>query len=215
MTKPRTVHGPSYTSRTRPKDKLSRRLGENLWGADKAAVNKRPVGPGQHGARRKKLTDYGVQMREKQKLKGYYANIGERQFRNIYEKAARMKGDTSELLIGLLESRLDTVIYRLNIVPTLFAARQLINHKHIMVNGKIVNIASFTCEPGDVIELREKSKGMALAIESVGKMARQVPEYLTFEPAAFKGTFVRLPVLDDVPYPVQMNPNLVVEFYSR
>jgi small subunit ribosomal protein S4 len=215
MTKLKTVNTPSYTKRTQPKDRMGRRLGENLWGNDKAAVNKRPVGPGQHGARRRKLTDYGVQLREKQKLRGYYANIGERQMRKIFQQAIRRKGDTSEQLVGLLESRLDTIVYRLNLASTLFQARQLINHKHLTVNGKVVNIASYVCEPGDVIELREKARAMAVVMESVQKMARQVPEYLSFDPGAFKGSYIRQPVLDDVPYPVQMNPNLVVEFYSR
>lgn len=215
MTKPAHNTGPRHNRRTGPKDKLSRRLGENLWGKDKAAVNKRPVGPGQHGARRKKLTDFGLQLREKQKLKGYYANITERQFRKIFAEAMRRKGDTGENLIGLLELRLDTVVYRMNLAASMFAARQMVSHRHVMVNGKVVNVASYRCNANDVIELREKSKAVAQTMESVNKMERQVPEYLTFEPAAFKGTVVRQPVLDDVPFPVQMNPNLVVEFYNR
>ncbi|PIZ31353.1 MAG: 30S ribosomal protein S4 [Alphaproteobacteria bacterium CG_4_10_14_0_8_um_filter_53_9] len=215
MTKTKTVLTKSTTPRTQPKDKLSRRLGENLWGITKAAVVKRPTGPGQHGARRKKLTDFGIQLREKQKLKGYYANMGERQFRGVFAEAIRRKGDTSENLIGLLESRLDAVVYRLNLVPTMHMARQVISHKHILVNGKVLNIASYRCMPGDTIELREKARSIPAIMGSVASIERQVPEYLTFDPSAFKGTFVRLPVLDDVPYPVQMNPNLVVEFYSR
>lgn len=215
MTKPATKLSPSHNKRTGPKDKLARRLGENLHGTDKAAVNKRPTGPGQHGARRKKVTDYGVQLREKQKIKGYYTNIGERQFRKIFAEAGRREGDTSENLIGLLESRLDAIIYRLNIAPSMYAARQIVSHRHIMVNGKVVNIASYQCQPGDAIELREKARGIPQIMECVQKMARQVPDYLTFDPSAHKGTVVRLPVLDDVPYPVQMNPNLVVEFYNR
>jgi small subunit ribosomal protein S4 len=206
---------PSHNRRTAPKGKATRVFGENLWGAAKAPVNKRSNNPGQHGGRRKKLTDYGIQLREKQKLKTYYGGMTERQFFNIYAEAARRKGDTSENLIGLLESRLDALLYRLNVAPSIFAARQLINHKHVLVNGKVVNIASYRCEPNDVVELREKSRGIPQVAESVQKMERQVPEYLTFTPAEFKGTFVRLPVLDDVPYPVQMNPNLVVEFYNR
>ena len=215
MTKQKTVHTPSANKRGTPKDKLSRRLGENLWGEDKAAVNKRPTGPGQHGARRKKMTDFGIQLREKQKIRGYYANIGERQFRKIFAEAVRRKGDTSENLIGLLESRLDTVVYRLNLAPSMQAARQLVSHGHVLVDGKIVTISSYVVDAGQTIELREKAKAMPQVMESVAKLARQVPEYLSFEPAAFKGSFIRMPVLDDVPYPVQMNPNLVVEFYNR
>lgn len=206
---------PSHNRRTAPKGKKTRVYGENLWGSAKAPVNKRSNNPGQHGGRRKKLTDYGIQLREKQKMKAYYGGLTERQFHKIYVEAARRKGDTSETLIGLLESRLDALLYRLNIAPSIFAARQLVNHKHVMVNGKVVNVASYRCDPTDTIELREKSRGIPQVAESVTKMERQVPEYLTFTPAEFKGTLVRLPVLDDVPYPVQMNPNLVVEFYNR
>ena len=206
---------PSHNRRTAPKGKQTRVFGENLWGATKAPVVKRSNNPGQHGGRRKKLTDYGIQLREKQKMKAYYGSITERQFHKVYVEAARRKGDTSENLIGLLESRLDALLYRLNLAPSIFAARQLINHKHVMVNGKVVSIASYRCEPNDTVELREKSRAIPQVAESVAKMERQVPEYLTFTPAEFKGTLVRLPVLDDVPYPVQMNPNLVVEFYNR
>lgn len=206
---------PSHSRRTAPKGKTTRIFGENLWGKDKAPVAKRPTNPGQHGGRRKKMTDYGIQLREKQKMKAYYGGISERQFHKIYVEAARRKGDTSENLVGLLESRLDAIVYRLNLVPSIFSAKQFISHKHITVNGNVVNIPSYRCSPGDVIELREKSRSVPQAAESVAKMERQVPEYLTFTPAEFKGSFVRLPVLDDVPYPVQMNPNLVVEFYNR
>jgi small subunit ribosomal protein S4 len=197
------------------KYKICRRLGENLWGRDKCPTNTKPTGPGQHGARRKKLTDYGIQLREKQKIKGYYGSISEKQFVRTFKEAVRRKGDTSENLIGLLESRLDAIVYRLNFVPTVFAARQLVNHKHVTVNGKVVNIPSYRCRPGDVIEVREKSRKIAIVMGAVEKMEREVPAYLALEPSEFKGTFNRLPVMDEVPYPVQMNPNLVVEFYSR
>lgn len=203
------------STRTVSKYKICRRLGENLWGRDKCPTNKRQSGPGMHGARRKKLTDFGIQLREKQKLKGYYGNVSEKQFRRIFDEAVRRKGDTSENLIGLLEARLDAVVYRLNFVATPFAARQLVNHKHVLVNGKCVNIPSFRCKPGDIIELREKAQGIPQVIESVEKLEREIPEYMSLEPKAFKGTYIRMPQLDDVPYPVQMNPNLVVEFYSR
>lgn len=201
--------------RTEPKYKICRQMGENLWGRDKCPSAKRPTGPGQHGARRKKMTDYGIQLREKQKLKGYYANITEKQFRIIFAEATRRKGDSSENLIGLLESRLDAIVYRLNFVATPFAARQLVNHKHVLVNGKVVNIPSYRCRPGDIISLREKAQAIPQVMEAMEKMERQVPEYLTLDPKSFTGSYVRIPMLDDVPYPVQMNPNLVVEFYSR
>lgn len=201
--------------RSHSKYKICRRLGENLWGRDKCPTNTNATAPGQHGARRKKLTDYGIQLREKQKLKGYYGNVSEKQFLRTFKEAVRRKGDTSENLIGLLESRLDAVVYRMNLVPTVFAARQLVNHKHVLVNGQVVNIPSYRCKAGDVIELRERSRQIPVVMEAVNKMERAVPEYLSFEPQSFKATVVRIPTLEEVPYPVQMNPNLVVEFYSR
>lgn len=203
------------STRRIPKHKISRRLGENLWGTDKCPTNTNQAGPGQHGARRRKLTDYGIQLREKQKLKGYYGNIGEKQFRNIFAEATRRRGDTSENLIGLLESRLDAIVYRLNFAPTVFASRQFINHKHVLVNGKVVNIPSYRCKVGDVIEVREKSRNVPVIVESVERMIREVPDYMNMDPKNMKGTYVRVPSLEEVPYPVQMNPNLVVEFYSR
>lgn len=201
--------------RQHSKYKLARRLGENLWGRDKCPTNTNPAAPGQHGLRRKKLTDYGIQLREKQKIKGYYGDVSEKQFRTIYEKASRMKGDKSENFIRLLESRLDAIVYRLNFVPTVFAARQFVNHKHVLVNGKIVNIPSYRCKPGDVIEVRERSRNIPIVIEALDKKEREIPDYLTLDGASFKGTYNRLPEVDEVPYPVQMNPNLVIEFYSR
>ncbi|MCP4354446.1 MAG: 30S ribosomal protein S4 [Proteobacteria bacterium] len=196
-----------------PKSKICRRLGENLWGKDNCPTNTRASGPGMHGARRGRLTDYGVQFREKQKLKGYYGNISEKQFVNIYKEASRRKGDKSENLIKILESRLDAIVYRLNFVPTVFAARQFINHKHVTVNGKVVNVASYRCKIGDVIEVREKSRSIPVTAEAVEKAERELPDYLTAD--KFKGTFNRLPEFDEVPYPVQMNPHLIIEFYSR
>jgi ribosomal protein S4, bacterial/organelle type len=197
------------------KYKICRQMGENLWGRDKCPTNKRPTGPGMHGARRKKLTDYGIQLREKQKLKGYYGNVTEKQFHRTYVEATRRKGDTSENLIGLLESRLDALVYRMNLAPTVFAARQLVSHKHITVNGKIVNIPSYRCKPGDIITVRQKARAMNLIMEAQAKQEREIPEYISYDPTQMTGSYVRVPVLDDVPYPVQMNPNLVVEFYSR
>lgn len=205
----------SDNRRTISKYKISRRMGENLWGRDKCPTNTNPAGPGQHGGRRKKLTDFGIQLREKQKLKGYYGNITEKQFRRIFAEASRRKGDKSENLIQLLECRLDAIVYRLNFVPTVFAARQLVNHKHVTVNGKIVNIPSYRCQAGDVVEVRERARTIPMVMEASEKMERELPEYLTSEAKSFKGTFNRLPGSEEVPYPVQMNPNLVVEFYSR
>ncbi len=203
------------SKRQESKYKIDRRLGVNLWGRAKSPLNKREYGPGQHGQRRKKPSDYGLQLMAKQKLKGYYANIGEKQFRKIYQEAVRRKGDTGENLIGLLERRLDAVVYRMKFVPTPFAARQIINHGHILVNGRRVNIPSFQVKVGDVIEVRQKSKQMALVLEAVASGERDIPDYLNVDTSALKGSFVRVPLLADVPYPVQMEPNLVIEFYSR
>jgi small subunit ribosomal protein S4 len=201
--------------RIQSKHKIDRRLGENLWGRPKSPYNTRQTGPGMHGARRGKPTDYGTQLKAKQKLKGYYGNIGERQFRRYYKEAARLRGDTGQNLIGLLERRLDAVIYRAQFVPTVFAARQFINHKHVSVNGKTVNIASYLVKAGDVIEIREASRQIPVILEATQKPEREVPEYIQADAKAMKATFLRTPKLDEVPYPVQMEPHLVVEFYSR
>lgn len=204
------------TKRLDCKYKISRRLGASLWGNAKDPFNKRAYAPGQHGqAKRKKTSDYGTQLREKQKLRGYYGNITERQFRNIYKEALRRKGDTGENLIGLLESRLDTVVYRLGLVATPFAARQLVSHGHVRINGKKANIPSMLVKEGDVIELKEKSKQLAVVLEMIQNPERSVPEYLEFDNTEMKAKFVRVPKLAEVPYPVMMQPNFVIEYYSR
>ena len=204
------------TKRAEAKYKIDRRMGQNIWGRPKSPVNRREYGPGQHGQRRKqKLSDFGVQLRAKQKLKGYYGNISERQFKNIYQEAVRRTGDSSEHLVGLLESRLDAVVYRAKFVPTVFAARQFVNHGHITVNGKRVTIASFRCKPGDVVAVKDASKQLGLVLEATQLAERDVPDYIDADHNKMAATFVRRPGLADVPYPVQMEPHLVVEFYSR
>jgi small subunit ribosomal protein S4 len=204
------------SKRVSAKHKIDRRLGENIWGRPKSPVNKREYGPGQHGQRRAgKVSDYGIQLRAKQKLKGYYASINERQFKAIYKLAAKLKGDTSENLIGLLERRLDAIVYRAKFVPTVFAARQLVNHGHVSVNGRRVNIGSAKCQPGDVIEVRGKAKAMPLVLEAAQSPERDVPDYIDVDHSKMTATFMRIPLLADVPYAVIMEPNLVVEFYSR
>jgi small subunit ribosomal protein S4 len=204
------------SKRESSKYKIDRRMGENIWGRPKSPVNRREYGPGQHGQRRKgKLSDFGVQLRAKQKLKGYYGEIREKQFRKVYDEANRRKGDTSENLIGLLESRLDAVVYRAKFVPTVFAARQFVNHGHVSVNGVRTNVPSFRCKPGDVIEVRQKSKEMIMVLEAVQLAERDVPDYIDADHSKMTATFTRVPAFSDVPYPVQMEPNLVVEFYSR
>ena len=202
--------------REQAKYKIDRRMGENIWGRPKSPVNRRDYGPGQHGQRRKgKLSDFGLQLRAKQKLKGYYGNISEKQFRRIYGEAVRLKGDTSENLIGLLERRLDAMIYRAKFVPTVFAARQFVNHGHVTVNGKKVNIPSYRCKVGDVVAVKESSKQLIMVIEATGLAEREVPEYVEADHNKMAASLVRIPTLSDVPYPVMMEPNLVVEFYSR
>ena len=197
------------------KYKIDRRMGENLWGRPKSPVNQRSYGPGQHGQRRKsKVSDFGVQLRAKQKLKGYYGNITEKQFVRIYEDAASRKGNTSENLIALLESRLDTVVYRAKFVPTVWASRQFVNHGHVMVNGKRVNIASYRCKPGDVIEVRERSRNMALVLEAQQSSERDVPDYIELDTKSLSAKFIRAPELAEVPFAVKMEPNLVVEYYA-
>ena len=197
------------------KYKISRRLGESLWGRAKDPVNRRAYRPGQHGQAKKKVSDFGSQLLAKQKLRGYYGNLTEKQFSKVYKEAIRQKGDTSENLVGLLERRLDAVIYRMCVVPTVFASRQIVNHGHVKVNGKRVNIPSYLVKAGDVIELKDKSKQMLLVLESLQSPERDVPDYLDMDVKEVKATFVRVPKLAEIPYPVKMEPNLVVEFYSR
>ena len=203
------------SKRVRAKYKIDRRLRVNLWGRPKSPFNKREYGPGLHGQRRKKPSDFGLQLQAKQKLKGYYGNIGERQFRRYFQKANNTKGDTSENLVGLLERRLDAVIYRMKFVPTVFAARQFVSHGHIRVNGKRVNIPSYTVKEGDVIEVKDKSREVPMVLDAVASPERDVPDYMDVDHNKMRGTFTRQPLLADIPYPVQMEPNLVVEYYSR
>ncbi len=204
------------TKRIEAKHKLDRRMGQNIWGRPKSPVNRREYGPGQHGQRRKgKLSDFGVQLRAKQKLKGYYANISEKQFRAIYDEAVRQKGDSGANLIGLLERRLDAVVYRAKFTPTFFAARQFVNHGHIKVNGRRVNIPSFQVKVGDVVEVKEKSKQLAMVLEATGLAERDVPDYVETDHNKMTARLARIPAPTEVPYPVQMEPHLVVEFYSR
>lgn len=203
------------SKRTASKYKIDRRLGVNLWGRAKSPINNRDYPPGQHGQRRRKPTDYGIQLMAKQKLKGYYGDVSEKQFRKYYAEAVRRKGDTSENLIGILERRLDAVVYRMKFVPTVFAARQFVNHGHVLVNGKKVNIPSYMVREGDVIEVKEKSQSMALVLEAIESVEREHPDYIEVDTRKFKGSFLRTPKLADVPYPASMEPNLVVEFYSR
>ena len=197
------------------KYKLDRRMGENIWGRPKSPINTRAYGPGQHGQRRKqKVSDFGLQLRAKQKLKGYYGNLTEKQFAKTYDEASRRKGNTSENLIALLESRLDAIVYRAKFVPTPFAARQFVNHGHVQVNGKRVNIASYRVSPGDVVSVRERSKNMALVLEALQSAERETPDYIEMDVKGMTAKYIRLPELAEVPYPVKMEPNLVVEFYA-
>ena len=203
------------SSRTRSKYKINRRLGCNLWGRPKSPFNRREYGPGEHGQRRRKPSDFGTQLQAKQKLKGYYGNIGEKQFRRYYKEALRRRGDTGENLIELLERRLDAVIYRLKFVPTVFSARQFVSHGHIRVNGKRVTIPSFQVKDGDSVELKKKSQDLPIVLDSLQSPERDIPDYLEIDLDKLRGKFVRGPKLADVPYPVKMEPNLVIEFYSR
>ena len=203
------------SKRRNAKYKLDRRVGENVWGRPKSPVNSRQSRPGQHGARRtSKPSDFGLQLMAKQKLKGFYGDLTEKQFRQVYDEAARRRGNTAELLVGLLESRLDTVVYRAKFVPTGFAARQFVNHGHVTVNGIRANIASMMIRPGDVIEVRERSRNMALVIEAMGSAERDIPDYLEVDAKAMTAKFVRMPALGEIPYAAKMEPNLVVEYYS-
>ena len=204
------------TKRAEAKYKIDRRLGQNIWGRPKSPVNRREYGPGQHGQRRKgKPTDFGTQLKAKQKMKGYYGNISERQFRKYYAEAIRQKGDSSQNLVGLLERRLDAVVYRCKFVPTVFAARQFVNHGHVRVNGRRVNIPSYQVKVGDAIEVKDASKQMIVVLEAVQLAERDVPDYFDVDHSKMTAKMTRVPGLTEVPYPVHMEPNLVIEFYSR
>ncbi len=203
------------TKRLNSKYKIDRRMGENIWGRPKSPVNKRESGPGMHGAARKqKTSDYGLQLKAKQKLKGYYGNITEKHFEKIYDDAISQRGNSAENLIGLLESRLDAIVYRAKFVPTVFSARQFVNHGHVKVNGRRTNIPSYRCKPGDVIEVQDKAKNMALVLEALQSAERDIPDYIDVDPKKMTATYVRVPELAEVPYAAKMEPNLVVEFYS-
>ncbi|HZC17930.1 MAG TPA: 30S ribosomal protein S4 [Caulobacteraceae bacterium] len=203
------------SKRQSAKYKIDRRMGENIWGRPKSPVNQRSYGPGQHGQRRRqKISDFGLQLRAKQKLKGYYGNLTEKQFAGTYKDAAKKRGNTAEILIGLLESRLDAVVYRAKFVPTVFAARQFVNHGHVLVNGKRVNIASYRVKPNDVVSVRERSRNMALVLEAIQSAERDVPDYLEVDGKGLSAKVIRTPELAEVPYPVKMEPNLIVEFYA-
>lgn len=204
------------TKRSEAKYKLDRRMGENIWGRPKSPVNRREYGPGQHGQRRKgKLSDYGVQLRAKQKLRGYYANITEKQFRRIYDEAIRMKGDSGANMIGLLEQRLDALIYRAKFVPTVWAARQFVSHGHVKVNGRRVTIPSYRVKVGELVELKDASKQLALVLEATHLAERDVPDYIEVDHTKMTAKLARIPQLNEVPYAVMMEPHLVVEYYSR
>ncbi len=204
------------SKRIAAKYKISRRLGVNLWGRAKDPINRRDYAPGQHGQnRRRKTSDFGLQLKAKQKLKGYYGNITEKQFRRTYEEATRRRGDTSENLIGLLESRLDAFVYRMGVVPTVFAARQFVNHGHILVNGKRVTIPSYRLQPGEEVSVRESSRQIPMVLEAMANPERTAPEYMDFNEKTLSAKYTRIPQLAEVPYPVMMEPNLVIEFYSR
>jgi len=204
------------TKRTAAKYKIDRRMGENIWGRPKSPFNRREYGPGQHGqARKGKLSDFGLQLRAKQKLKGYYGDLTEKQFRRVFSDADRMKGDTGENLIGLLERRLDAVVYRAKFVPTVFAARQFVNHGHVTVNGKRVNIPSYRVKEGDVTEVRDRSKQMTVLLEAVQLAERDVPDYIEADHSKMTATFVRTPGLGDVPYPVVLDRNLGIEYCAQ
>ena len=204
------------TKRLASKHKVDRRLKVNLWGRPKSPFNSRNYPPGQHGkAKKGKLSDYGTQLEAKQKMKFYYGNMNERQFRNVYRKARQKKGNTTENLVGFLERRLDTVAYRAKFAITVFSARQLINHGHIKVNGKKVNIPSYLVKAEDTIEIKDKSKDIVTIVGALVSKEREVPDYIQMDEKNKKATLIRIPKFSEVPYPVIMEPNLVIEYYSR
>jgi len=202
------------TKRHEAKYKIDRRMGQNVWGRPKSPINHREYGPGQHGQRRKgKLSDYGVQLRAKQKLRGYYGNVSERQFRSIYAEARRLKGDTGAHMIGLLERRLDAMIYRAKFVPTVFAARQFVSHGHISVNGRRGPVPSYRLRLNDVVEVREKSRSMIVVRHNIDTIDRSVPPWLEKSGEGLVATVRDLPLREHIAVPVR--ESLIVELYSK
>ena len=202
------------SKRSEPHYKIDRRLGCNLWGRPKSPFNKREYGPGEHGQRRGKVSDFGIQLRAKQKLKGYYGNLSEKQFRSYYKKAAASKGVTGENPFVILESRLDNVIYRMGFASTRAEARQLVSHKAIMVNGVVVNVPSCTVKEGDNVQVREKAKKQERIIESLNtNFSRGICDWVEVLQEEMKGTFTRLPQRTELS--LDIDESKVVEFYSR
>lgn len=204
------------TKRIQAKHKIERRYGVILWGQESSPAHKRNHPPGQHGTKgARKLTEYGKQLASKQKLRGYYGNITEKQFRNIYKEACRLRGDTGEKLLELLERRLDAIVYRLKFAPTVFAARQLVNHRHILVNGRCLNIGSCRLKDGDVVSLCDSMRQNAVVIAAMASKERDIPEYLEFNRSHFSGKLLNTPDPAKIPYPIQMNVTSVIEYYAR
>lgn len=204
------------TKIVKAKYKVSRRLGSSIWGDEKDPFHTKNYRPGQHGpGTRGKVSDYGLHLNAKQMVKNHYGRVTETQFRNIFKLASKMKGNTAENFAGLLEQRLDMVVYRMNFAPTIFAARQLVSHCHVRLNGKKVNIASQRVQIGDVIEIKDNSKDITKIMESIQKLSRPVPEYLAIDPAKMSGQLVRIPMISDIPYPFQPNFGKIVEYYSH
>jgi len=201
---------------TTPKGKLVRKFGENIFGNPKydRLLNRKPYKSGQHGqGRRSKLSNYGVQLQEKQKIKFMYGLL-EKQFRLTFEKAEKMKGETGTNMLQLLESRLDNVVYRLGFAPSRPSGRQMVSHKHFLVNNKVVNIPSYIVNPGDVIEVRKKSKKMDIILDAMRRIKGDMDlPWLGLDKAKMRGTFVAVPNRDEMQLTV--NEQLVVELYSK
>ncbi len=197
---------------TGPKSKIARKFGEPIFGPDKVLAKKN-YPPGQHGnTRRRKTSEYGIQLREKQRAK-YTYGVLEKQFRLTFEKAARSRGITGEVLLQLLESRLDNVVYRLGIAPTRAAARQLVSHKHITVDGKVVNIPSYTIKAGQIIGIREKSKSLEVISNALTGFNHSKYPWLEWESSSLNGKFLHIPERDDIPENIK--EQLIVELYSK
>lgn len=204
------------TKVVKAKYKASRRLGTSIWGDDKDPFHTKNYRPGQHGPTgRVKTSDYGVHLQAKQTVKAHYGRITEKQFRNIFALANKMKGNTAENFAGLLEKRLDMVIYRMNLAPTIFAARQLVSHDNVKLNGKKVNIPGQRLKEGDKVELKDSAKQITVYMESAQKQKRTVPEYLSVDPGAMSGVFIRTPMILDIPYPFEANFGKIIEYYSH
>lgn len=200
---------------TGKKNRVARRFGVNIFGRARNPLLHKQNPPGVHGARRRKKSDFGVALEEKQKLKAIYGMLTEKQLVSYYKRAVALPGNTAQHLVQMLECRLDTVVYRLKLAPTIFAAHQLISHGHILVDGKKVDRRSFQVQPGMVISVKEKTRNNAIVADSVQSGMRAVPEYMNLSASSFSGQLLAMPMMEQMPWPLELNLPGICDFLAH